>query len=275
MLELPKGGILGKLIHEINEINRRNIPAHAAGTCYFLGLSVFPALVLLLALLRYTSFRVEDLIELLEGVIPSSLLPFLTSLLRSAYDHSSETLISLSAVVTLWSASRGIYGLQRGLNSVYDVEETRPALLVRGLCMIYTILFLVVLILTLVLHVFGSALLGAIPVSDHPFLLLMADAIDFRFFLLLFVQTALFTVMYKKMPNKDLTYRSCLPGGVLASIGWLIFSDLFSYYVENIQRYSVIFGSVYAVALAMLWLYCCVSIVFYGGLWNSWLQNRK
>lgn len=275
MKELPKGGILGKTLDALTWLGDRNIPAHAAGSCYFISLSVFPALVLLLALLRYTSYGVEDLMELLDGIVPAALLPFISSLFYNAYSHSSDTLVSLSAVVAVWSASYGIYGLKRGLNAVYDVRETRNYFLVRGMCMLYTLLFLVVLILTLVLHVFGTMILGSIPVSNHPLLVLAWDVIDFRFFLLLFVQTVLFTVIYKHLPDGQRSYRACLPGALLASIGWLIFSDLFSIYMENMQHYSMIFGSVYAVALALLWLYCCISIVFYGGLLNHWLQKFR
>ena len=60
-----------------------------------------------------------------------------------------------------------------------------------------------------------------------------------------------------------------------ASCGWLIVTDLFSTYVAYFPNYANIYGSVYAVALAMLWLYCCMSIVFYGGGLNRYLAERK
>ena len=63
-------------------------------------------------------------------------------------------------------------------------------------------------------------------------------------------------------------------GGVLASLGWLVFSDLFSIYMENFSNYANIYGSVSAVALGMLWLYCCMSILFYGGALNRYLMEH-
>ena len=59
------------------------------------------------------------------------------------------------------------------------------------------------------------------------------------------------------------------------SIGWLVFSDIYSIYVENFSSYSNIYGSVYAVAIAMLWLYCCLSILLYGGALNKYLMQSK
>ena len=65
-----------------------------------------------------------------------------------------------------------------------------------------------------------------------------------------------------------------MPGAVLAAVGWLIFSKLFSLYVSYFSNYSNIYGSVYAIALGMLWLYICLSILFYGGALNKLLTEK-
>ena len=79
--------------------------------------------------------------------------------------------------------------------------------------------------------------------------------------------------MYMVLPNQKNRFWDSLPGALLASSGWLVFSDLYSIYVEHFSNYSNIYGSVYAVALSMLWLYCCLSIVFYGGALNKLLMD--
>jgi len=57
-------------------------------------------------------------------------------------------------------------------------------------------------------------------------------------------------------------------------LGWLTFSRLFSVYVTHFSRYSNIFGSIYGLALGMLWLYFCISILFYGAACNRWLEQN-
>ena len=52
-----------------------------------------------------------------------------------------------------------------------------------------------------------------------------------------------------------------------------MFSDIYSIYVENFDHYANIYGSVYAIALSMLWLYCCLSILFFGGAVNKYLMD--
>ena len=77
------------------------------------------------------------------------------------------------------------------------------------------------------------------------------------------------------LPNRRNSFMDSLPGALLAASGWLVFSDIYSAYVAHFSVYTSIYGSVYGVALSMLWLYCCISIVFYGGALNAYLIKMK
>jgi membrane protein len=255
-----------------------NISIHSAYTGFFLVLSIFPALMLLVGVLAYTSFEPKDLLELISHLLPAPFMPMAERLLNSAYDSSSAPVLSISALAAIWSASRGVLGLKKGFNAIYQVEERRNYFVTRGIGMIYTALFVAVLMLTLVLHVFGTTILDYLHMTTVPVLLFLMDVIDLRFVLLLLLQTALFSTMYAALPSKRISPLQCIPGALFASLGWLIFPHLFAMYVEYFPNYANIFGSVYAVALAMLWLYCCINIVFYGAAINRLIekwQERK
>ena len=256
-------------------VTKLNISVYAANACFFLVLAVFPALLLVLGILRNTSLEVEALTRLLEGVMPEAFLEKTRRFLQLTYENVSGTALSLTALTALWSASRGIYGIMTGLNGVYGVGENRSYLRRRCISVVYLVLFLLVLLLTLVLHVFGTAVLTVLERLPSPFLETLTELIDLRFFLLLILQTALFTAMFTVLPNRRNQVRDSLPGALLASSGWLIFSDLYSIYVEKFARLSNVFGSVYALALAMLWIYCCMTIVFYGGALNRYLTEQR
>ena len=270
-----KNRFLPKLSRGAGYLFSLNIPVYASHASFFVVLAVFPSLVLLLGLLRYTGLEVENLTELLHGVLPTALMPAAQRLILNTYNSTTGTVISISAITALWSASRGVHGLVTGLNSIYGVTEDRSYVYTRLVSVLYTFLFLVVLLLTLVLHVFGTTLIQYLPIGESPLLSFLEGIVDLRFFVLLFVQTVLFTGMFMVLPNTRNKLSDSFPGAVLSSIGWLVFSDLFSIYVENFTQYADIYGSVYAVALSMLWLYCCVSIVFYGGALNHWLMDSK
>lgn len=275
MKEFPKGGLIGKTVHMWRMVKELRIPLYAANACYFIVLAVFPALLLLLGLLRYTPLEVERLGEMLSGVLPEALLESAEELILITYDNTSGAVLGLSAVTTIWSASRGIYGLLTGLNGVYGVREKRGYFYTRFISVMYTFAFLVVLLVTLGLHVFGTRLLGLLRSNSHPFVMFLLELVDFRFFLLLLLQTALFTAMFMALPDRKNRFWDSLPGALLASSGWLIFSDAYSVYVEHFAHLSNVYGSVYAVALSMVWLYCCMSIVFYGGALNVLLSRKR
>ena len=252
-----------------------NIPVYASQASFFIALSVFPALVLLMSLVRYVGLEAENLTEMLHGVLPTALMPAAQKLIMSTYQSTTKLVVSVSAITALWSSSRGIHGIVTGLNCIYGVTESRGYVRTRLMSVLYTFIFLLVLILTLVLHVFGTTILDLLPFEESPLLRFLEGVVDLRFFLLLFIQTVMFCVMFMVMPNKRNKFADSFPGAVFASIGWLVFSDLFSIYVENFADLSVVYGSVYAVALSMLWLYCCMSIVFYGGALNHYLTDNK
>jgi membrane protein len=111
--------------------------------------------------------------------------------------------------------------------------------------------------------------------TTHPILMTVMNLIDLRFVLLLALQTALFSAMYALLTGKRRSIRQCFPGAVLASLGWLIFSRLFSLYVTHFSGYTNIFGSIYALALGMLWLYFCICILFYCAAFNRWMTENR
>lgn len=264
-----------KIRNLISKIAKMRIGVYASHASFFIVLATFPALVLLLSLLRYTGLEAGVLTGFLEGFVPQALMARVEKLIISTYRATTGTLVSFSAVTALWSASRGIHGLQNGLNAIYDVQETRGWFRSRLVSAVYTLLFLVVLLLTLLLQVFGTTLQRFLPTEDSGLLQLVVNILDSKGFILLLLQTALFVAMYMALPDRKNKFSDSLPGAVLASIGWLVFSKLYSVYVENFSGYANVYGSVYAVALSMLWLYCCISIVFYGGVLNYLLMDDR
>lgn len=263
-----------KKIRELGQyLSEQRVPLYAANASFFLILSIFPMLVVLLALMRYTGLQVETFTDLLDGVIPDALMPTVNRLVLSAYVNSSTTMLSVSAVAALWSASRGLYSFVTGLNAVYEVRENRGYLWTRLLSVGYTFAFLVVLVLTLVLHVFGGDLLRMLQELPIPSFLL--SLLDLRVFVLLILQTILFCAMFMVLPNERHRLGESLPGALLATIGWQVFTNVYSVYSQKFTAYSFIYGSVYVVALGMLWLYFCICIVFYGGVLNKTLKKLK
>ena len=255
------------------EIRSLHIPTYAGYAGYFIILSLFPTLVLILGILRSTPLTPEDLMNLLEGFLPVHLQSLAWELIEQVYANTNRTVLSLSALAAVWSAGKGIYGLMKGLNAIYGAAEHRGWIRTRLLCAVYLAFFLLVLVLTLVLHVFGNTLAIFLQQRGGKYAWLGRDLRSLRYFLLVAVQTLLFTAVFMFLPDRKNRFRESLPGALFASFGWMTVSGLFGIYVEHFSGYAHVYGPVYAVALAMLWLYACVNILFFGGILNRYLME--
>ena len=114
------------------------IPVYAGNASFFLLLSVFPVVSLLLSLLPYTPLTLDHLLAFCEEFAPDWTLRALEFFVRTLYASSSAAIISASAVLTLWSASKGMLSLLYGLDAVAEVRETRGYVQRRLLCVLST-----------------------------------------------------------------------------------------------------------------------------------------
>ena len=267
-------GPVGRAVRFYREIRRLHISTYAGYASFFIILAVFPTLILMLGLLRYTPLSARNLMDMVAGFLPDALQGYAWEILAVAYANTSRTVLSVSALAALWSAGKGIYGLMKGLNAIYGCADHRSWLRTRLLCAVYMVAFLMVLLLTLVLQVFGNTLIRFLLHRGGSLSRLATELLGLRYFLLVAVQTLLFAAVFMYLPDRNNRFWESLPGALFGSFGWMTVSGLFSRYVEESSGYASIFGSVYAVAMAMLWLYFCVNALFYGGVLNRYLKKN-
>lgn len=275
MRGFSQNSLIGRAVKLFRNIRSLHITTYAGYASFFIVLAVFPTLVLMLGLLRDTPLDPADLLDLVEGFLPTALQGYAWELISVGYANTTRTVVSVSALAALWSAGKGIYGLMKGLNAVYGVQDHRSWLRTRLLCAAYMVAFILVLLLTLVLHVFGNTLALYLQHRGKGFAWLGTELLGLRYFLLVTVQTLLFTAVFMYLPGRNNRFWESLPGALFGSFGWMTVSGLFSEYMEHFSGYTTIFGPVYTVALAMLWLYACVNTLFYGGVLNRYLMKNK
>ncbi len=252
-----------------------SISAFAAQAAFFIILSFFPFAMFLLTLLNYLPVSAADLQTGISGILPEAVNTVLGTIFAELVEKSSGTVLSVTVIAALWSASRGMLSLVRGLNSVYQHKETRNYFLVRGVSMLYTLVFAALLIVTLVLLVFGNQLYR-FTIAKLPFLgELVLIIMSFRSLITMALLTFFFLLLYLIIPNRKSRLVHELPGAILAAGGWLGFSYLFSYYIDHMNTFSYTYGSLTALAVCMLWLYFCMYIMFIGAEVNMFLAAGR
>ena len=255
------------------------IPVYAGNASFFLLLSIFPIVSLLLSLLPYTPLTVEHLLAFCAQIAPEWMLRVLAYFIRTLYGSSSAAIVSASAVLTLWSASKGMLSLLYGLNAVAEVRETRNYIRRRLLCVLYTVGMLLALLLTLGLYVGGEALLAFLTARGVSLAAVLEPVLRHLHLYSLVLLTALFTGIFLALPNRRQRLVQVLPGAAGAAGAWVVYSEIYSWYVSSVAKASALYGSLSVLLLMLLWLYACISILFYGALLNhalfDWRRERK
>lgn len=252
------------------ELNRNNISAHASSAAFFIFLSLIPMLLLLCAIIPLTTMTEGNLVMAAKEALPSVFVPFAITIIEEVYDKSSAV-ISIAAIVVIWSAAKGILSIMRALNAINRVEETRNYFVLRFWASIYTVIFLGVIVLSLLIMVFGNVLVEIL-LSDLPNIkFLFGMIMNFRFMFVWIILALFFMVLYSMIPNKKLKFRLQLPGAVFASVGWSIFSWGFSMYVDYFNAFDM-YGSLSTIVMVMLWLYICMYILMLGAEINRYFR---
>ena len=265
--EPPRRTRHGSLWSLLESVLTAHIPVYAGNAAFFLILSVLPLTALLLGLVSYLPIEQEDLLRLIARVLPDSAVTVFRYLFGM---NDPRTVISVSAVTMVWSASRGTYGIQRGLNHAYELRETRGYLRVRLQCVLDTLLLLLAFLAALLLSVFGRPVAEFLRESPLSFLINPATQVLFAAAVLIL----LFSLLYLILPDHRVHFRAVLPGAVLAGLGWMVYSELYSLYVAHFSGLNRLYGGLTTLAVTMLWLYVCTEILFFGGVVNRWLAEK-
>ena len=158
--------VAGKRVYD--KFAEDEMTVYAAQVSFFIILSVVPFIMLLLtAVQMIPSISNARFMELIVGLVPVDYKSLAFRVVNDLSLKSPATMISVTAVTALWSAGRGMFSVARGLNRVNGHGEKRWYVINRLICSGYTIVFILVCILSLGLLVFGN-MIQAFMVSRFP-----------------------------------------------------------------------------------------------------------
>ncbi|HZG73350.1 MAG TPA: YihY/virulence factor BrkB family protein [Chondromyces sp.] len=274
-MALSKDNLRIFIKHLIRRIKNSDVPGMAAQMAYFFILSLFPLLIFMVTLLPYLPFDQMDILSMVEDYAPAQALEIVETTLNEVMAEGNGGLLSFGIIGTIWSASNGINAIIKGLNHAYDVEETRSFVKARGLSVLLTFALILVVIVALVLQVFGkhigdwaSANLG---VPDQ--LLTIWNWV--RWLISPLILFTVFASLYFFAPNLKIEWPTVMPGALFSTIGWIIVSIGFSFYVGNFGNYSATYGSIGGIIILMIWIYLSAMILLIGGEINALRDDMK
>ncbi|MGE6753443.1 YihY/virulence factor BrkB family protein [Rossellomorea sp. NPDC071047] len=267
--ETVKGGWKGFSKSLFSNISANDVTGLAAQIAYYFLLSLFPLLIFIVTLLPYLPVEQGDILGLVRDFAPGETMSMIEETLQDVMSNRNSGLLSVSIIATIWSASNGMNAIVKSLNRAYDVEETRSFIATRLMSILLTLAMILVFVIALLLPVFGKQI-GLLLFSQFGFseqFLTVWNGIRWAISpIILFI---IFVGLYFFAPSKRIKCLSAFPGAIFATLGWVLASLAFSYYVGSFGNYSATYGSIGGIIVLMIWFYLTGIIIMIGGEINA------
>lgn len=259
----------------IVRIQKVDVMGLASQLAFFFLLSLFPLLIFIMTLLPFLNIDEAQIYLFLRDYAPESVAMLIESTLSEILQNRNGGLLSAGIIGTIWSASKGMNALTKALNRSYFKEETRSMVIVRGMSVVFTVLMITVVVVALILPVFGEQI-GRVLFSyiglENGFAIFWSRLRWLMPPILIFI---VFSIIYWLVPNVKMRWKSTVPGSAFATVGWIVTSIGFSFYVNSFGGYSNTYGSIGAIIVLMMWLYFSAIILMLGGQINAVVRERR
>lgn len=256
-----------------------NLTASGAQVAYYLIMSIFPFLIFFINIVSLTPIADENLIMEIINSLPIDIQDIIITIVRETISRSNETLLSFSALTGLWAASKGTMAIIKSINRAYEIDETRPYIVIRLIAILFTLALLLLLALVLGALVFGQLIgnkIFDILGYGQKFMVFWHYS---RIAISLTSMILILALLYRFSPSirnyKSIKFIHTLPGGIFATLSWIGISSIFSYYVNNFGSFSKTYGSLGGIIALLLWLYISSIIIVSGGFINGTIHILK
>ena len=266
--------LLEKISRFFYKLKEDKISECSAECTYFTILAFIPFIIFLISMIQFFNLDESAITFVIKEIFPSSMHELIFNIILEAHSKSVGT-ISIAAIITLWSAGRGFFALCKGLRNIYKVEEKKPTLFVRLEGSLYTLIFILAIILLLIVRVFGNLINDLISSKFELAGNIISYILRFRTLIIIFSLFIFFLLIYRYIPRHKKTIGTQVVGAVFSAVAWYIASWAFSIYVDVFKGFSNTYGSLTTIILIMMWLYACMYIILVGAELNFLVQEYK
>jgi membrane protein len=275
--QIPIKGWKDIAVRVSKEITNDNVGILAAGVAFYAFVAIFPAIAALISLygLIVNPQVIEQQFSQLATILPSQSQQLIRDQLTQIVRGNSSALswgLVLSILLSLWSANAGTKALFQGINIAYEEQEKRNFLKVNALTLFFTLLGVIVAIISMSLIVVLPAAIGALDIPSD-----IKMVISYlRWILLTGILALYLAAVYRFAPDRTEPKWSWVSwGSTIATVLWIAGSVAFSFYVSHFGNYNATYGSLAAVVILLFWLYLTSYMILLGAEINSEIEMQS
>ncbi len=253
------------------------ITTRASSLAFNFFLAFFPAIIVFFTLIPYLPIQglQEALMELITIVLPPNTNEMTFATLNDIINNPRGGLLSIGFILALYFSTNGVNSLIEAFNASYHIKEVRPLIQQRLLSLALTALLSFILITAIGLMIFGKLtvnyLISIDLISNYA-----ADLILFGKWLTIVLMLFFgISSLFHLGPAIKSNWKLFTAGSILATIGIVITSIGFNYYVNNFSQYNKIYGSIGTLMIILIWMYFNSIILLTGFELNASILNAK
>ena len=266
VLQLTIKGFLNK------EVGRRS-----AGLTYYLVFAIFPFIISIISILGILKLPMISLEGDVAAVLPADVITLLNITLVHMTAYSNGAILTFGLAFALWFPFRAVKNMTTEVADIYGEEKQKVKGHLARVFFLY-ILILVFIPIVFILLIIGEGVLDFIfqylpvlPLTEE--IILLWDKL--RFLPMALGLILLTSAVYALSPAKRPGWRYVLPGALLSTAAWMCYSLFFAHYVNNMGNYSVIYGSIGAIIVFLIWLNWSLTALLTGAVFNQALREAK
>lgn len=254
--------------------------SYGGSLTYFLVLSIFPFLISLINVINFSGILDPEYIYSLLKVLPSEIQEIVGNFLKELHTSSSGSFFTISFVAGLFTASTAVFKLIKIINSSYGFDEKRGFVKLRLIALFFTFSLIIMFFMLIFTQIFGEIIyqnvMNYLGIGNNYFdkiWRIAKNAIPLIYMLVTFM------LLYKFSPSNSrenmVTFKGVLPGAIFSTLGLIIVSIVFGFYVSNFGKYSITYGSLGGIIVFLIWIYLLSIIILIGAEINATLYSMK
>ncbi|KAF0493602.1 YihY/virulence factor BrkB family protein [Pediococcus acidilactici] len=260
----------------LKRFNEAEVVNNSIVLAYYLLLSFFPLVMLLGTLLPLFQIRVNTVLEYIETAVPETIYNITEPIVKDFLGSGNGELFSFSLAMTVFSASQAVAAFQRTVNRAYGVAKYQNPIINRVVSFFLTVVIIAIMAVLVFLFSFGQTLVSYLtPILNLPtHLFALVGQLKWPVTIVgLFVGLSL---LYYLVPNAKIRFKYVIPGTVFATIGTMVLSQVFSFYLRIFARSVTSYKTLGTFIAIMFWLNFSAMIIMFGGVLNAtWQELRE
>lgn len=257
------------------------MPVYAGYTTLYILMAMVPLLTLLIGVVNLLpDVSLQHVEEALQKLLPSipQVRGMVHTMITNLNRRAGSLAISVSLLVSLWSASNGVNALQMGLHKISG--KTGSFVRDRAAALLYTLLFLLLIPALFIFRVLRGSIEELIVFINHwlnipDIASKLINFVEYSGLITAGVMVVVILLTYTFLQGQRRKLRFQLPGALFTTILWLVFSRLYEFFIQRFWQASSLYGSFASIFLAAMWLKTIMMILFYGAALNETLNRRR